>query len=254
MESGGEQTPSQSFADLLGGLIEACTGPAGFLEDQRDAESPNPTVLQEANVFNEDGFFYGAIAGATLPGFASVGSATKSALGNAVSAVACAAPVGNWDRSLSIDPSAPSSTVASLQSSPSLTAAAPMRSPLSPPPIAARSSLESVAFAKIDAAFGAWGFPANAEAEPVLAPSRSGGSWRSARVLEAADAKVALAVSLQALDQGQAVVVHLGSLDSETRLKLRDRIVALLSRHGLTAYSVRIYGRSDAPVTLEKGR
>lgn len=255
IESGGEQTSSQSFADLLGGVITACTGPAGFLEDQKGTELPNPADLQGANVFNENGFFYGATAGATRPGCVSVGFATNSALGNAVSTVSGAAQVADWDRSLPIDPSAPSSssTVAGPQNAPSLTGAAPLRPSLSPLPIAARSSLESIAFAKIDSAFGAFGLPANAEAEQAQAPLRSGGSWRGARVLEAADAKSALAVSLQALDHGQAVVVQLGSLDSETRLKLRDRIVALLSRHGLTAHSVRIYGRSDAAVTLEKG-
>jgi hypothetical protein len=248
--SDGKQAINQNFADLLGGLVKSSTGAAGFLDDQGETQLSNSTVSQEANVFNENGFFYGSVTGATNPSIVPVDSATEISIKNPV----VVADVEFQVAASSVPITSESSPTASvLYKSPSSIDAAILRTDSSPLHIGTRSSLGSISFANGNAVIGDYGLSVNTESEPDLVPLRSTGVGRVARLLDATGAKNAIEVSLQAVDHGQAVVVHIGSLESETREKLRDRILALLSRHGLSAHAIRIYGRSGGPSTLEKG-
>jgi hypothetical protein len=51
-------------------------------------------------------------------------------------------------------------------------------------------------------------------------------------------------ISVQAVEHGLRVVARLGELDRQERVRLRDRIAGMLSRHGLVASDIDIAGRA----------
>lgn len=240
------------FVDLLSGLVPPCNGASGFLEDAGACSPCDGAAPTQASVFNGHGLFYGLATNAA-PGAAEAPPAAT--MQRDVATRTATAPIGSED-------------LAGLQSAPVAmpSPAVPVaagNAPLDPrPPLATQRAAAPVASAdrlaspQIVAATLSSELAIAGAVEPdTPAPvSRAARVGRLTRFFDMVGARNGVAVSLQAVDQGQAVVAQVDELDREQRVKLRDRIVALLSRHGLAAHIVRIDGHPGTLAAFEKVR
>lgn len=238
-----------SFADLLAGLVKPCNGSAGFLEDEHAAAGPDLPASQRADVFDEHGLFYG------------LGSSVAQASGVAPAAITpqpastarASAAVGEMAAGYEVAPVFPPTLTspaaapirlddATIDASTFPTGAGPAERATGAIAQVPSFKAQSVARAVVETMQPA----IDAEDDPAARPART------SRTASYDDARATndLSASLVPLDHGHAVVVHAGALDRTARQKLRDRVVALLSRNGLIARTLRIDGRT----LFDKGR
>lgn len=252
----------RSFATHLQGMIKPSDGSTGFLEDQSDLAAPSAGVAQQASVFNAHGLFYDLVNQAPLSKAAT--PPTNSVVPRDTSAqMPAPAPLTLLEGQPILDaPTQPAE--ASFTPEISIAeAATPFGSLTS---IAGKGSFGSrfdganarnriaQLLAPAEASSDLCTIGADLESDPPVASPRSSRPGMLRQMIASAGTKSAVSVSLQTLDGGHAVMAHVASLGREDRGKLRDRIVALLSKHGMIAQSVRIDGQSTGPATIEKGR
>ncbi|WEJ98147.1 MAG: hypothetical protein P0Y59_14465 [Candidatus Sphingomonas phytovorans] len=231
-----------SFDDLLGGMGTR------FVADFDGAASgtdQDAGVGGHANMFNADGFFQGATA---LPGQPRVADPS----------VDIVAPVPAVDIAGAIaaaaDPAAPG-TVPAVHSLPSPAAAVDSRprptpgtaSMISgkavvpmPPEFLADAPAAAPRPEKASASPSSYDTPSSA-APDIGTPV---GRRLLARLFATRGAALSARVAVREVEQGLQISMQLGELEPADRLKLRDRVVALLSRHGLAAKDITINGDS----------
>ncbi|PTS90560.1 hypothetical protein DBR17_01160 [Sphingomonas sp. HMWF008] len=241
-----------AFVDVLGALMPPSNSVAGFLEDTETATPLDGSTAPNASVFNAHGLFYGLAvdeAGPLAVGSGSIAqeiSATAQPL-NLLSKMAGESKAAR--ENVTVQGSSPAAKQAFsgviAQASPLTVSAS------AGPTVAVHTSIQQ---GVADAALAANISASATESDISAFGSRPARSARLARFFHTVGVQHRVAVSLQAVDRGQAVAAQVGDLDRAQRVRLRDRIVALLSRHGLAAASVRIDGIFQTTAISERDR
>ncbi|WCM27305.1 hypothetical protein NDN01_25550 [Sphingomonas sp. QA11] len=195
-------------------------------------------------MFNADGFFQGATA---LPGQAKVEDPSADSVEPAPAVDGAEAIVA------AADPVVPAA-VPVIQSvpSPGLAAASQPR-----PMPGTASMISGKAIVPIPPEFLAVpavapppehivAMPSSFDTSPAAAPDIGAPSGRGllARLFATRGAALSARVAVREVEQGLQISMQIGELEPADRLKLRDRVVALLSRHGLAAKDIMINGDS----------
>lgn len=245
--SGGDvQGTASSFADLLAGLVKPCNGPDGFLEDRTDIIS-HGRAAQQAAVFNGSGLFYGIPAS----GSATTASPSPGRLPNMAGGRSDPVPLASSrDVAVSIDRPVAAEIADAVP-------IAGVRSRSQPMAGLRLDSISTIASTTPDEAPpSSTALPVSSVIDPDHEPAgtRLDRTARLTRTLDDNAAKASVGVTLHASEAGATVVAHAGTAQREDRAKLRDRIVALLTRHGLVARGVRIDSHSDISSFLRKDR
>lgn len=250
---GGDLGTPARFGDLLTDILSPSAAPLEFLGDDASYQSPGSARGQSAaDIFDQDGLFQGAVAGVNLAAPAIIETLQPVPKGNAAPVAMMTIPAGI----------APAPVSASGTAQPIIGDVADL---------VAVADLKRTFAATIAPVFrvGTVSAP-NAtivagEAQPVV-PEQVGGSellpapsprarlWNVAtRFLAQDGATLSTQVSVQAIEHGLQVATRVGSLDREERGRLRDRIVALLARNGLTGRNVLVNGDNSQPAVSAMG-
>lgn len=225
----------------------------GCLADTHSAADPLMPSSQ-ADVFNAEGFFQGPTE---MP---------DTGRSIATGAVASTLPVDPLARAVH---AATAPTIPTLQaqmsSSSSMAGRMPGQPDVSVPGVSAplsalqtmQSSRASAALTAVPASVGAMGAAPSATSADRQGPADAGiGAGRRlfARMMTARGTAMATRVALTAVEQGIQVAIHVDGLAPEERVRLRDRVLAMLSRHGLAA-QLRFDGTPDTtPILPARGR
>jgi hypothetical protein len=264
---------TSDFGNLLRGLIYPCAGAPGFLDAVAPEEKPGASSpALAADIFNQDGFFGSAVPGEeptqtdrelaseaavlAMPppvddGVPSEGSVTpdyglQSAVKPGSSApsppeypptVSAAILASNWTSASTAAGDANGTLPDTSGSSPRLPGEiVPIRTGTAR--ILASASAELIAGggaergSDVSSAIRTASFRARLEA---LLP----------RLFAQDSAALSTRVSIQAVEHGLRVAARLGDLEQEDRIRLRDRIAAALSRHGLVGREISVNGDKD---------
>ncbi|GAA0303244.1 hypothetical protein GCM10009087_11310 [Sphingomonas oligophenolica] len=265
------------FGYLLRGLIYPCAGAPGFLEGAAPGDKPNASSpALAADIFNQDGFFMGAVP-------AGEQSQADRQIASEASAPGGQTPLGDI-----VPPEGSETPDYGLQSAVKSGAPAPS-SPADVPVI----SLEVLASAWTTASLGAGDVQsalpdmrgANQKLSGEIAPihigttrnivsaateviarngpdrgNESASAIRTTssrarfeallpRLFAQDGAALNTRVSVQAVEHGLQVVAKLDDLGREERVRLRHRIAATLSRHGLVGREIMLNGDKDMAST-----
>jgi hypothetical protein len=264
---------TSDFRNLLRGLIYPCAGAPGFLdavapEERPGASSPAPA----ADVFNQDGFFGSAVAGMeptqTDRELASEapGPAMQPPVDDGIPSEGSGTPDYGLQSAVKLGSSAPSTPAypptvsAEILASNWTTASTAVEDARSALPDTSGSN-ERLPGEIIPVRTAAARIPSSASAELTVgggpkrgsdvSPAIRAASFRARleallpRLFAQDSAALSTRVSIQAVEHGLRVVARLGDLGQEDRIRLRDRIAAALSRHGLVGREITVNGDED---------
>jgi hypothetical protein len=270
----GEPAGTSDFGNLLRGLIYPCAGAPGFLESVAPEEKPGAlSPALAADIFNQDGFFGGAVPVDEQPQpdreLASEAPVSAGQTPFDDSAPSVESETSDYGLQSAVPPGAsnpsPQEVDAPTMSSEVLasawtgvsTGAGEVQSLL--PATQASSERLSGEIVPIRTAAPrtlaspVTGTTAGREPERGSdAPSAiRTASFRArleallSRLFAQDGAALNTRVSVQAVEHGLQVVAKLDDLGREERIRLRDRIAATLSRHGLVGREITLNGDKD---------